>query len=465
MHDNLLYFMTSRIPRHITRLYRRGEFSKAIVLLRRLLASNGRLNDEYKTRILYEIERLKRIRLDFRYTRSDALKMLSEEIRDFKPSEFDEWMRRGCIDYRVIDGEILFFERFIDNLFKLCPDLRERRVKPEDARRREAREKLFKHIEAVSTGSDGYKMPVRNRIKMTIKVKPNVVPEGEVIRCWIPFPRICPLQPEVKLLSTDPASYILAPEDHLQRTIYMERESRSGEPTTFTVEYEYTVRAFYRRINPDEVEEYDEGSDVYRRYTAEKPPHISFTRRLEELAWKIVDGERNPYLKALKIMKWIIGNVRYAFAFEYSTYENISEYVAEHKRGDCGMQALLFITLCRIVGVPARWQSGWYAHPDRPSLHDWAQFYVEPYGWLYADPSFANSITKERGKLGLFYFGNIDHYRLVFNNDISIQFYPEKKFFRSEPVDSQRGELEWRGGNLYYDKWKYKLELVRVKNG
>jgi len=30
---------------------------------------------------------------------------------------------------------------------------------------------------------------------------------------------------------------------------------------------------------------------------------------------------------------------------------------------------------------------------------------------------------------------------------------------RSETVDFQRGELEWKGGNLYFDKWDYKMEV------
>ena len=46
------------------------------------------------------------------------------------------------------------------------------------------------------------------------------------------------------------------------------------------------------------------------------------------------------------------------------------------------MQAMLFITMCRCAGVPARWQSGWETKPVGSSQHDWAEFYVEPWGWL-----------------------------------------------------------------------------------
>ena len=35
---------------------------------------------------------------------------------------------------------------------------------------------------------------------------------------------------------------------------------------------------------------------------------------------------------------------------------------------------------------------------------------------------------------------------------------PAKRHFRSETVDSQRGEVEWSGGNLYFDQWDYSFE-------
>ena len=52
----------------------------------------------------------------------------------------------------------------------------------------------------------------------------------------------------------------------------------------------------------------------------------------------------------------------------------IPEYCASRLRGDCGVQALTFITMCRIAGIPARWQSGLYADWRSADSHDWAMF-------------------------------------------------------------------------------------------
>ena len=48
--------------------------------------------------------------------------------------------------------------------------------------------------------------------------------------------------------------------------------------------------------------------------------------------------------------------------------------------------------------------------------------------------------------------------RLFGEGAFSQAFVPAKQHPRSDTVDSQRGEVEWRGGNLYFDQWDYKFE-------
>lgn len=59
-----------------------------------------------------------------------------------------------------------------------------------------------------------------------------------------------------------------------------------------------------------------------------------------------------------------------------------------------------------------------------------------------------------------FYLGGIDPYRMVVNTDYGQYLSPRKKYPRSETVDFQRGEVEWKGGNLYFNKWSYSLEIL-----
>ena len=67
------------------------------------------------------------------------------------------------------------------------------------------------------------------------------------------------------------------------------------------------------------------------------------------------------------------------------------------------------------------------------------------------------------GELEWFYLGGLDGYRIAFNDGWGSQFQPAKIHFRSETVDSQRGEVEWSGGNLYFDQWDYGFEARQIQ--
>ena len=123
------------------------------------------------------------------------------------------------------------------------------------------------------------------------------------------------------------------------------------------------------------------------------------------------------------------------------------------------MQTLLFIAMARYQQIPVKWQSGWMMHPNAVNLHDWSEVYYNGIGWVPLDMSFnlqksPNNHEKE------FYISGIDSYRLIVNDGIGSPFVPNKKFARSEPYDFQRGEVEWRGGNLYFNQWDYHLDVT-----
>ncbi len=131
--------------------------------------------------------------------------------------------------------------------------------------------------------------------------------------------------------------------------------------------------------------------------------------------------------------------------------------------GDCGIKTLTFITLARYNGIPARWESGLMLHPDNWNLHDWGEVYFEGIGWVPVDQSFGLQIAVDKDTKWFFLGGN-DAYHMIVNNNFSQPLFPAKIFPRSETVDFQRGEVEWRGGNLYFDKWDYFIDVEYLDN-
>jgi hypothetical protein len=128
---------------------------------------------------------------------------------------------------------------------------------------------------------------------------------------------------------------------------------------------------------------------------------------------------------------------------------------------------MLFITLCRSKGIPARWQTGWDLYPGFHDIHDWSEIYLAPYGWVPVDPwaglyatRYCTSLTPEqRRDLHDFYFGGLDYYRMAANGDHNQPLDPPKLSLRSDDVDFQRGEVESEGRNIYFNKYSYNMRL------
>ena len=160
---------------------------------------------------------------------------------------------------------------------------------------------------------------------------------------------------------------------------------------------------------------------------------------------------------------YIITKYPWAGAREYSSIECIPQFVLAENHGDCGQVALLYISIMRTLGVPARWESGWMLHPGQKNLHDWAEVYFEGVGWVPVDPSFGRYIGAENKATQKFYSTGMDQYRFATNIGVCGQLYPTKKYLRSETVDFQMGEVECSKGNLFYPGWKKKLEIIESK--
>jgi transglutaminase-like putative cysteine protease len=196
----------------------------------------------------------------------------------------------------------------------------------------------------------------------------------------------------------------------------------------------------------------------------ERPPHIVFTDAMRKFSRDVVGDEKNPYRIAQKLFA-AVDRIPWAGALEYSTISNISDYALHAGHADCGQQTLLLMTLLRLNGIPARWQSGWiFADTDYNNMHDWGWLHLAPYGWVPMDVTFGK-LNSGSAALDAFYLGSFDAYRIAFNDDYSQPFVPPKQHFRSETVDLQRGEVEWRGGNLYFDRWDYDFKATVLEMG
>ncbi len=407
-----------------------------------------------------------RIRIDFSLSEPEVNSLLSKYFQKLDSATLQNWERSGKLEMRIIDGQKRYFGNAVPNLFRLDDEARKFKEKVDGVTVDSLDLFCLQHTAKVisETKSLGQTTsPVKMKLNYTIEVKPNAVPDGEIIRCWMPFPRQGNArQKNINLLKSDPEKAMGAPESDLQHSVYLERKAVKDQSTTFQIEFEVETSAQYFDLTPEMIKPYNVNSTVYKENTAERAPQIVFTPQIRQLAARILQGETNPLLKVQKIYNWINDSVRWASALEYSTFENIPAYVLKTHHGDCGMQALLFMTLARSQGIPVKWQSGWMLHPHEVNLHDWCEVYYEGVGWVPLDMSFGLQASPDE-KVRNFYRSGIDAYRLIVNDDYGRKLSPEKKYLRSEPYDFQRGELEWEGGNLYFDQWSWHMEVTYIQ--
>lgn len=414
----------------------------------------------------FQQDKLNRTRIDFSKTKEQVLDYIRKYIPDVTEEQMLQWEKEKSLECMIIDGKKMYFYNAAPNLFRINKEaIAIKQAK--DGLVQDGKDKVNStHVPQVVSEAKAKKEaivhPVRMRVKYTLTVKPNAVPDGEIIRCWLPFPRTDqPRQTNVKLLNASENEYTIAPAKYKHSTLYMEKKQEKDKPTIFSTEFEYTSSAEWHQLKPEDILPYKKDTPLYKEYTSEREMHIRFTPRIKELAQQLVGNEQNPFLKVKRIYEWI-NLFPWASAREYSTLDNIPEYVLDNKHGDCGQVSLLFITLARYCGIPAKFQSGFMMHPGAYNMHDWAQVYFEGVGWVPVDQSFG-LFSSDNEDEKYFFMAGIDSYRMIVNDDFSSSLFPKKKYPRSETVDFQRGEVEWRKGNIYFNQWKWNLEIEYLK--
>jgi hypothetical protein len=444
-----------------------GNFSKAQKLIKQKL-SEETLTEKQQYDLNFQSSLLDRIRLDFNRDEAFVRKALAKYYSHLSDQQLAAWEAENDLEMKVIDGQKRYFRNAIPNLFRVNKEAKKRKIAIDGHSKSRLDSFLASHLPLVikTVKSQGKKLvlPLKFSLEYTLSVNTNAVPDGEMVRAWLPYPRSDRERlVDVHLVSTSEDNYIISPGDYVHQTIYMEKRAQKDRPTVFTFKVDYQAYNEWHDINAAEIEPYDTNSQIYQRYTAERENHIIFTPRIKALSQEIVGNEKNPLMISRLIYQWIGKNIPWANALEYSTIPNIPMYCIDNMSGDCGIKALLFITLCRYNGIPAKWQSGWYLYPVEIDLHDWAEVYFEGFGWIPVDPEFNDQHINEKNARE-FFFSGADAYRLIVNDNFSGDFFPAKIHPRSETVDFQRGEVEWQGGNLYFDRWNYRMEVESLVN-
>ena len=402
--------------------------------------ADEKLPEAMRTRLRLEKRMIERIPAAYPYDYDTALGMLRDALEGVTPEEFEAFIDAGKADFIYLNGRMMFHSLFLSTLIKTRPELAPR-VK--DPGQLAYKRQNFAVLEAMVREMKRNRGAARRwHVRHTLKIKPEFQRVGQEILVHLPLPVAYDCVSNVKLLDCGPGEGYVSDAD--QRTVAFRKPL--AEDDVFFIEYQFDVRMKYNDLRPElAMGGVPEGEDCLR----EQPPHIAFTPLIRELAREIAGDEQNPLRLARRVYDFLTTRPIYSYVRSYFSYPSLTEHMLTSMKGDCGIFALCFITLCRCLGVPARWQSGLYCAPHDVGCHDWAQFYCAPWSWLPVDASFGNA-ARHNGDLERwdFYFGHMDPFRLPAARAFQTPFDPPKKHLRADPYDNQQGEAEYADQGL-----------------
>ena len=158
-------------------------------------------------------------------------------------------------------------------------------------------------------------------------------------------------------------------------------------------------------------------SKLFQQYTKNEK-FLEQTPAVKELINKIINKDDSILDTIQSIFNFVVKNFKYCYPIKQRGVKFLN---LKQLKGDCGEYSSLFVTMCRILKIPARNNTGFVIFPKQKKIveHGWAEVYLKPYGWLDFDTQYA-SLERSTKK----YFTQRSDYRIVFTNGFNIPLKP-----------------------------------------
>lgn len=248
-------------------------------------------------------------------------------------------------------------------------------------------------------------------------------------RIWIPLPQSDQYQTIRDLKIEAPFAYAQHrdPEYGNEYLYFDLSASRASQPADVRVSFEATRRE--HRVALDEHTAVTTSRltspDLERFLQPDRL--VPLQGAIAELSAQQTQGLQDPLAKARAIYNYVLATMRYdKSGTGWGNGDAI--WACTAKRGNCTDFHSLFIGMMRAAGIPARFEIGFSVPTDQhegpvPGYHCWAEFYVEPYGWVPVDASEAWKHPEKKD----YFFGAHDDNRVQFTLGRDIRLDPSQQ--------------------------------------
>jgi transglutaminase-like putative cysteine protease len=288
----------------------------------------------------------------------------------------------------------------------------------------------FAGLLAKYTASSAGGPPVRT-FAFTYVTKIPVLPaNAKASRVWIPLPQSGPYQIVRNLKIEAPFAYVKQREpEYDNEYLYLQiPAAKLIQATEIRVTFEAARqehRVSLRAPIPSAQSSGEVPPDV-RRFL-EPDRLVPLQGVIAELSARETRGITGPLAKARAIYDFVLSTMRYDKSGT-GWGNGDAVWACSAKRGNCTDFHSLFIGMVRAAGIPARFEIGFPLPTDRhdgpiPGYHCWAEFYVQPYGWIPVDASEAWKHPDQKD----YFFGAHDDNRLQFTLGRDIRLNPPQQ--------------------------------------
>lgn len=253
---------------------------------------------------------------------------------------------------------------------------------------------------------------------------------GKTLRIWIPLPKSDPYQAISSLKIESPFPYAKHHDpEYGNEYLYLQVPVASVNSLA-EVRVDFQVARQEHRVSFDAHPVSTPAAVLdapdFRRFL-QPDRRVPLQGVIAELSAQETRGIQDPLEKARAIYNYVIATMRYdKTGTGWGNGDAI--WACTAKRGNCTDFHSLFIGMMRAAGIPARFEIGFPLPADRhdgsvPGYHCWAQFYVQPYGWIPIDASEAWKHPEKKD----YFFGAHDDNRLQFTVGRDIRLDPPQK--------------------------------------
>jgi transglutaminase-like putative cysteine protease len=264
---------------------------------------------------------------------------------------------------------------------------------------------------------------------------PAVPPDATTVRIWIPIPQSDPFQNITGFKLQSPFVYkSLRDPEYGNEYFYLEIPSaKIAQPTELRITFHATRFEHRVALNARQPDSRLAGRAPLNLQRFLQPDRrIPLQGTIAQLSAQETQGILDPLAKARAIYNYVITTMRYdKSGTGWGNGDAI--WACTAKRGNCTDFHSLFIGMMRAAGIPARFEIGFPLPADQHNgaiagYHCWAEFYVEPYGWIPVDASEAWKHPDRKE----YFFGAHDDNRVQFTIGRDIHLNPPQE---GEPLN------------------------------